>query len=83
LIFSQYILIIGDLDMDKIVAEIEKRYKFIGDKEYQIKSNVPLKEKEEEQGDRLIFSAIETYHHNGHHRSGSPNEQTTRRSQSG
>lgn len=43
------ILIIGDLDMDKIVAEIEKRYKFIGDKEYQIKSNVPLKEKDEEQ----------------------------------
>ncbi len=43
------ILIIGDLDMDYVVREIEKRYKFVGDKTYQIKTSAPLKEKAKEE----------------------------------
>ncbi len=43
------ILIIGDLDMDEIIKEIEKRYIFVGNKEYKIKLYSSLKESLKEQ----------------------------------
>lgn len=42
------ILIIGDLDMDEVVKEIQKRYIFKGDKNYQIKYPVPMEEVKKE-----------------------------------